>query len=691
MAEDSIQSIDNDPRITDAIKFLQFANEADQNNRSEALEDLKFAAGDQWPVEIQNSRVLEARPCLTVNKVDAYCRQLTNQMRQQRPRIKVHGMNTESDARMAEILQGICRHIETQSDADQAYDKAGDFAVRMGWGYWRVTTDYVREDSFDQEIYIKAIDNPFTVYFDPNSVAPDGSDAETVLITTVISKDNFRKMYPNAETEQGFTMRGTGDTNPEWVMKEDIRIAEYFYTERKSIKVHLLSDGSSVKSADLPPKEVLETAGITIIETRNSFEKQIKWCKLTSMEVLEESDWAGKYIPIIPVFGQETVVENKKKKFGIVRMAKDPQRMYNFWQTSLTESVALAPKAKWLLAEGQDEGHENEWAQANIKSMPVLRYKQTDIDGRPAPVPVRLQPEPPPAGIMAAAQSMTTDLMQVVGIFDPSQLPQGNISGKALQGQQQQVDMTNFHYYDNLTRSIRQTGRIILDLVPKIYDRERVLRIIGDDGKPEILTINQYGQDEEGITKILNDVTVGQYDIVMDTGPGYNSKRQEAVDSMMALFAADPSLIQQAGDLLVRNMDFPGAETIADRLAVNNPLAKIDDKSKVPPRLQMELQQLQAQNQQAQQAIQQLQMVIQQRQDIEGVKQDAETKRKLMDVTAKANDTEMREETSKRNTDIDNSTKIEIEILKGQIALILANMSGHQANLANIETTERAI
>jgi len=691
MAENYTNAVDNDPRIADAIKFLQFANEADQMNRSEALEDLKFAAGDQWPVEIQNSRVLEARPCLTVNKVDAYCRQLANQMRQQRPRIKVHGMNTESDARMAEIIQGICRHVEVQSDADAAYDKAGDFAVRMGWGYWRVTTDYVRDDSFDQEIYIRAIDNPFTVYFDPNSVLPDGSDAETVLITTVISKENFKKMYPNAETQQGFTMRGTGDTNPEWVMKEDIRLAEYFYTERKSIKIHLLSDGSSVKSDELPPQEVLDAAGITIVETRNSFEKKIKWCKLTSMEVLEEGEWAGKYIPIIPVYGQETVVENKKKKFGIVRMAKDPQRMYNFWQTSLTESVALAPKAKWLLAEGQDEGHENEWAQANIKSMPVLRYKQTDIDGKPAPVPQRLQPEPPPAGIMAAAQSMTTDLMQVVGIFDPAQLPQGNISGKALQGQQQQVDMTNFHYYDNLTRSIRQCGRVILDLIPKIYDRERVMRIIGDDGKPEILTINQFGQDEEGITKILNDVTVGDYDIVMDTGPGYNSKRQEAVDSMMALFAADPTLIQQAGDLLVRNMDFPGAETIADRLAVNNPLAKVDDKSKVPPRIQMELQQLSAQNQQLQKAMQDMQVYIQQRQDIEGVKQDAETKRKLMDVTAKAHDTELREETSRRNKDIDNDTKIEIEQLKAQIALILANMSNSQADMASAETTERAI
>lgn len=409
------------------------------------------------------------------------------------------------------------------------------------------------------------------------------------------------------------------------------------------------------------------------------------------MQVLEEGEWAGKYIPIVPVYGQETVVEAKKKRFGLVRMAKDPQRMYNFWQTSLTESVALAPKAKWLLAEGQDEGHENEWAQANIKSMPVLRYKQTDIDGKPAPVPQRLQPEPPPTGVMAAAQSMTTDLMQVVGIFDPAQLPTGNLSGKALQGQQQQVDMTNFHYYDNLTRSIRQTGRIILDLIPKIYDKERVMRIIGDDGKPEILTINQYGQDEEGIDRILNDVTVGEYDIVMDTGPGYNSKRQEAVDSMMALFAADPTLIQQAGDLLVRNMDFPGADTIADRLAVNNPLAKIDDKSKVPPRVQMELQQLSAQNQQLQQAVQELQMVIKQRQDIEGVKQDAETKRKLMDVTAKANDTEVREETRRRDTDIDNQTKIEIEELKATVALLLARMNSENAKLVNAETIERAV
>ena len=704
MAKKTTISNDYDKRIEDAKQFLKFANDADSNNRSEALEDLKFAAGDQWPVEIQNSRTLEARPCLTINKVDAYCRQIANQQRQQRPRMKAHGMNTEADAHMADVISGIFRHIEVQSDADAAYDTAFDFAVRMGWGFFRITTDYRNDDSFDQEIYIKPVDNPFTVYFDPNSTMPDGSDAEKVLITTVMSKEAFRKQYPNADDGTGFVQRGTGDTNAEWVMKEDIRIAEYFYVERETATLVMLSDGTTAYQDEITDeiKLAMEEQGITIADKRPSVRKVVKWVKLTGIEILEESVWAGKYIPIIPVYGQMLTVENKRKKFGLVRMAKDPQRMYNFWTTSITESVALAPKAKWLLAEGQDEGHENEWAMANIKSMPVLRYKQTDIDGRPAPAPTRLQPEPPPTGIMAAAAGITADLQQVVGIFDPSQLPTGNISGKALQGQQQQVDMTNFHYYDNLTRSIRQCGRVILDLIPKIYDRERVLRIIGDDGKPELLTINRYGPDEDGVNRVLNDVTIGEYDVVMETGPGYNSKRSEAVDSMMAVIAADPTLMPQIGDLVFRNMDFPGAETIADRLAVNNPLAQVDDKSKIPPQIQMQLKQQAAQLQQAQQTIQQLQVIIKDRTDTEQIKQDGANKRELMKQTAKAHeiemrdaerrhDTELRTHTQAMDTVVKTETQKEIEHIKGQFALLLAQISDAATREASSETTERAI
>jgi hypothetical protein len=467
-------------------------------------------------------------------------------------------------------------------------------------------------------------------------------------------------MYPDADDGGSFSARGTGDSNSEWVTKHDIRIAEYFYTRIESTYLVLLSDGTTSYEDELPNKETMELVGVYEVSRRKTFRKTIKWCKLTAMQVLEEGTWAGKYIPVVPTYGQQCVVDNKRKKFGLVRMAKDPQRMYNFWQTSMTESVALAPRAKWIMAEGQDENHETEWAGANNTSYAYLRYKQTDINGQPAPPPIRQVPEQPPAAIMAAAQAITMDLQAVVGIADPNQLPSGNISGKALQGQQQQIDMTNFHYYDNLTRSIAHTGRIILDLIPKIYSSERVMRIIGDDGKPELTTLNQKtGQmDENGIEKVLNDVTIGEYDVVMDTGPGYNTKRQEAVDSMMSLLAADPNLMAQAGDLIFRNMDFPGAEIIADRLAAVNPLAQIDEKSDIPPQVQMQLAQGQQQMQAMAQQIQQLQMMIKNRQDVEQVRQTGEDRRAVLAAEVKMRDQNTRSLTSQNKTEIDALMKL---------------------------------
>jgi hypothetical protein len=381
----------------------------------------------------------------------------------------------------------------------------------------------------------------------------------------------------------------------------------------------------------------------------------------------------------VPCYGAQVIVDDKRKKYGLVRFAKDPQRMYNFWRTSMTESIALAPKAKWLLAEGQDEGHESEWALANIKSSPVLRYKQKDIDGAPAPVPQRLQPEPPPMGIMEAAGAISADLQMVLGILDPNQLPSGNISGKALAGQQNQVDLSNFHFYDNMTRSIRHTGKIILDLIPKIYDTQRVMRIIGSDGQPSMTTINEQKTTDDGIQAVLNDVTVGEYDVVMDTGPGFMTKRQQAVDALMPLMAK-PELFNVAGDLVFRNMDFPGADVIADRLAAMNPLAQIDEKSDIPPQVQMELAQAKKTVQDMQNQMAAMQLAMQQRADIEQVKQDAETKRELMRQTAKAHNTETMAEVkvNDQNTRaITSQNKTEIEAI---VQLLLHRMDTGRLN-----------
>ena len=275
MAEEIIEQ---DSRINQAMEFLRQVNDVDSNNRAEALDDVRFSAGDQWPVDVQNSRILEARPCLTINKVDAYCRQIVNQIRETRPRIKVHGMNTQTDEKTAEIVQGMVRHIELQSDAEQAYLNAVDYAVRMGWGYFRITTDYVKDSSFEQEIYIKPIENPFTVYFDPNSIMADGSDAECCLITTLIPKKTFRAMYPDAEDTQSFQSRGTGDIIGDWIQKEEIRIAEYWYTERESVVLLQLSDGSTIYEDELDKKLAEEydvDPLLIIIKFKNTYIKKV--------------------------------------------------------------------------------------------------------------------------------------------------------------------------------------------------------------------------------------------------------------------------------------------------------------------------------------------------------------------------------------------------------------------------------
>jgi hypothetical protein len=670
----------NNSKINEAIKFWRLVNDADSTNRAEALMDVKFAAGDQWPVEIQNSRNLESRPCLTINKIDAYIRQVTNQQRMQRPRIKVHPVNNLADYKIAQVIEGITRHIEVNSNADTAYDTAFDYAVRMGWGYWRINTRYVSENSFDQEIYIDTIDNPFTVYFDPNSILPDGSDAERCLITTVMDKKIFRENYPGADDGANFQQRSTGDDTAAWITKEDIRVAEYFWIERERAKLYLLSDGTSGFADSDNFFARVEASGLTVVDERDSFRKAVKWIKCTAMEVLEEKTWAGKYIPVVPCYGAQVIVDDKRKKYGLVRFAKDPQRMYNFWRTSMTESIALAPKAKWLLAEGQDEGHENEWAMANIKSTPVLRYKQKDIEGQPAPAPTRLQPEPPPTGIMEAAGAISADLQMVLGVLDPNQLPSGNISGKALQGQQNQVDLSNFHFYDNMTRSIRQTGKIILDLIPKIYDTQRVMRIIGSDGQPNMTTINERNEVDE----VLNDVTVGEYDVVMDTGPGFQTKRQQAVESMMPLLTGNAELFNIAGDLVFRNMDFPGADVIADRLAAMNPLANIDEKSDIPPEIQMKLAQSQQAIEQLQQQLQAAGLEINNRMQVAQIKEEGAMKRKLMDVTARAHNTETMAEVrvNDQNTrSITSQNKTEIEAL---VKMLIARMSPNEL-LAEID------
>lgn len=670
-------------KTQEAVEFLRLADQADSENRQMAIDDLKFRYGEQWPAYAIQSRGLE-RPQLTINEVDSYVRQICNMQRQQRPRGRAHPVDDKGDIKLAKIITGLGRHIEVSSDADYAYDTAFDYAVTMGWGYWRLRTDYIREDSFDQTIFIDAIDNPFTVYFDPCSTSPDGSDQMRSLISDVMKKSEFEKEYPGAAVE-GFTGRGAGDTTAEWITKETIRVAEFFKIDRQRAKLVLLSDGQLLWADQLPAPEVMASVGITVRGERDSFKRIVKWCKQTAIEVLEEKVIPGRFIPIVPVYGAVVTVDGRRDKMGIVRFAKDPQRMINFWQTTITESIALAPKAKWLIAEGQDEGHEKEFSQSNLSVTATLRYKPTDANGQPLPPPQRIQPEPPPAGAMEAAFMSSTNLQKVIGMFDPAVRGQQTKSGKAILAERQQAENSTFHFYDNLTRSIKHTWRIMLGWYPFVYDTERVQRIIGDDGKPELITINERTQavpdgETQAIEKVLNCVCVGEYDVVMETGPGYDTKRQEGVAAMLELMGTPiGKIVAEVGpDIMVRQMDAPGMEQLADRLAAANPLAKIDDKSEVPPQAQMMIANLQKQLEEAQGIINQQGMEIKFRGGIEQMRQEGETKRKLMDVTAKAHDTEQRNASMQHSTEAKALTAQNVAEIQGLVKLLSDKLNGVQ-------------
>lgn len=622
---------DVDPRITDAIKFMRRVSDNDSVNRSNAQTWRKFRYGEQWPPELQNSRTLEQRPCITINKTDAFCRQVENQQRQQRPRIKVDPTNGEATKKTAELIQGMIRHIEnTRGGGDIAYDGGFSAAITEGVGYWRGMSDYTRQDSFEQELFLEAIDDPLSVYYDDHSILPDGSDAEEVLIISDMARDAFRVTYPDKDDGSNFIASDIGGYNDsDWVTKDTIRVAEYFTVERKAEKLVKLSTGEVGWKSDLDPRVKDK---VTIVDQRDGQRRLVKWCKITAIDVLDERTLPGRWIPVFPCYGEIVIIDGKRLKSGLIKNAMDPQRMLNFWKTAMTESVALAPKVKWLMAEGQDEDHENEWATANISARATLRYKPTDVSGQPAPPPQRLQPEPPPEGAMAMAASVDQDLTSVLGIVDPAMRIGGNVSGKALNSERQQSDNSTFHYYDNLTRSIAFTGRWMLDVMKYYYSEPgRVVRIIGDDGQSTTDKINQPSpQAPDDPTQVINDITVGEYDVVMDTGPGYNTKRQEAVDSMMPLFEKNEELMKLAGDVMFRNMDFPGAEVIADRMAAANPLAQVDDKSPVPPQIQMKLK---AQDQQIQHLTQQLQAaakLIKDRADLKSMEEAAETHRLLV-------------------------------------------------------------
>ena len=365
-----------------------------------------------------------------------------------------------------------------------------------------------------------------------------------------------------------------------------------FYKDYKSVDLVLLSNGEVIEKSKLP--EVLPL-NINIVKERSSIIPVIKWCKINGMEIIEQTDWPGRWIPIIPVYGDELDINGERILEGVVRHAKDSQRMYNYWASTETETISLAPKAPWIAAEGQiPKEYEAQWKSANRKNHAYLTYKPTSLAGQPVGAPQRNIFEPPVQAITNARMQAADDLKSTTGIYDSALGAQSReVSGIAIRGRQAQSQTSNFHFIDNLTRSLRHAGRIIIDLIPKVYDTARVSRVIGEEGEQEIVKINQIFESN-GQEKLIN-FSIGKYDVAVETGPSFATKRQEALASMLDLTRAYPQIAQAAGDLMVKNMDWPGATEISERLKKMLPPGIAEDskdKKTVPPEIQNQISQM---------------------------------------------------------------------------------------------------
>ena len=642
--------------LTTARARLDMAVSALAESREDEIDDLRFYAGSpdnhwQWPADVLATRgavqgqTINARPTLTINKLPQHVRQVTNDMRQNRPGAKVIPVDDNADVEVADIFNGMIRHIEYISDADVAYDTACENQVSYGEGYITLMTEYCDENTFDQDIKIGRVRNSFSVYMDPLIQDPTGADATYCFITEDLTKAEYERQYPDAAPISTLQSLGVGDQSiSNWLNEDTVRIAGYYYIDYDQTTLNLYP-GNQTAFEGTPEDKVLRLQFGKPKRSRESDRPRVRYCKINGYEILEEKEWAGKWIPVIRVVGNEFEVDGRLYVSGLVRNAKDAQRMYNYWVSQEAEMLALAPKAPFIGYGGQFEGYEDKWKTANTNNWPYLEVNPDVTDGQGAvlPIPQRAQPPMASSGLLQAKAGASEDIKSTTGQYNASLGIGGNErSGKAILARQREGDVGTYHYGDNLTRAVRHVARQLVDLIPKIYDTQRIARIIGEDGETKMVKINPEQPqpvnkivDQAGIVieKIYNP-GVGKYDVVATTGPGYATKRQAALEAMAQLLQGNPQLWAVAGDLFVKNMDWPGAQEMAKRFAKTIDPKFLSDGDE-DPALQAAQQQIQAMGQEMEQMYQMIQNVGKsiEVQDME--RKDFEAQIKLYDAETK--------------------------------------------------------
>lgn len=585
----------------------------DQDNRDAAELDFQFVnvPGKQWDEFQKNKR--KNRPCYEFNMLRQHCRQVVNDQRQARPSIRVNAVEA-NDKEGAELRQGLIRNIESVSHADRAYDTAFKWVVEGGYGVWRVCTKYADDDGFNQDISIDEVMNPFSVWFDPASMMYDRRDAMFAFVETKMANEAYKAKYPDAAIVD---FDGEQSLFADWYDKNEVRVCEYWEKVPYDKTILALSDGRTVDADEVAPfLDEMEAEGITVLKERVAKCYKVQMSLVSGREVLEgPTEWPGKYIPLVPVYG-DLYFDNedgRQKYHGLVRHSRDPQRLLNYNITTMQEVIGKQPKSPYLLTPKmlEGEGVKKMWDNSSAVDAPYLPYTP-DADA-PGGRPTR---EPPPdfPAAFSNAGTMAIDLLKgSTGIHDASLGARSNeTSGKAIIARQREGDTANFNYQDNLSRSMRYCGEVIIDLLPKVFDTQRMVRVLGQDKSQKVVQLYQEVQDRQtGQTKVVNDLSQGKFDVSVSVGPSFSTQRAEFADLMMNLSSSNPQLFAIGADLFFEAMDMPSSDELAKRAKMMLPpqiQQAMNEGQEMPP----EIQQAMAQVEQGMQALQEQQMALQQ-------------------------------------------------------------------------------
>lgn len=521
-----------------------------------AREDMEFAftPESQWDNWMASTRT--GRPMYTVNKLRQAMKQITNDQRQNRPQAKVRA--TEGgDTELAEVRQGLIRNIDSQIDAQRAVDTAFQFGVGGGFGVWRINTAYADDGGFDQIIQREEIPNPYSVAFDPAAKKKDRRDARYAFIDTQWARSEFKARWPKAKLVSVDTF---DESSKGWWEDKEVTVAEYWYKKTEEVEIVLLSDGT-VHDADKLEliMDELAVQGVTVQRTRVVEREKVFQCIVSGAEILEgPNEWPGRYIPLVPVWGEILNLEGKDRFFGAVRFAKDAQRMYNYERSTFIETLADQPYSPFMADAASIEGYEGQYQSMRTKRPPVLIYKANPSlpnGGKPS----REMPPAFPAALAQAAAISADDIKAATGIYDASLGARSNeTSGRAIIARQREGDVANFDYIDNLSYALKYDFEITNDLITAVYDTERQIRILGEDGAEKAVAVNRVVLDEQtGQPVTMNDMSQGRFDVSVTVGPSYTTQRMEAAEAMMQL-ANDPSPIGMVAKYgFIKNLDAP--------------------------------------------------------------------------------------------------------------------------------------